>query len=98
MDYNIDALIKGSVRPRGFINAVLNDLGIMAKADGTYGQLNGWTGGGTIKDFLTDEQIRRYHERVEPCYRRITRLTVVGCQRPPRAVGRRRSFKRRAIS
>lgn len=64
-NYYINALIEGSVRPRGTVNAILNDLKIMPRVDGSYGQPNGWTGGVTIKDLLTSEQFQRYRERVE---------------------------------
>jgi hypothetical protein len=63
-DYYIEALFTGSVRPRGFINAVLNDLSIMPRVDGSYGQPNGWAGGpGT--GLLTGEQLARYREHIE---------------------------------
>jgi hypothetical protein len=43
--YYIDALVNGSVKPRGSVNAILNDLSIMPRVDGSYGQPNGWEGG-----------------------------------------------------
>jgi hypothetical protein len=63
-DYYIEALVKGSVRPRGFVNAVLNDLALMPRVDGTYGQPNGWVGGPGA-GLLTSAQLARYRERVE---------------------------------
>jgi hypothetical protein len=64
-NYYVEALVRGSVRPRGLINAILNDLAIMPRVDGTYGQPNGWTGGGSIRGFLTSDQLARYRERIE---------------------------------
>ncbi|BCU08005.1 S8 family serine peptidase [Allochromatium tepidum] len=64
-NYYVEALVSGSVRPRGFVNAILNDLAIMPRVDGTYGQPNGWTGGGSIRILLTREQFERYRERIE---------------------------------
>jgi hypothetical protein len=63
-DYYIEALVKGAVRPRGFINAILNDLALMPRVDGTYGQPNGWVGGPGA-GLLTSAQLVRYRERVE---------------------------------
>jgi len=65
LDYYIEALVSGSVRERGLVNAILNDLAIMPKADGTYGQPTGWTGGAAIRDLLTEEQLARYRARIE---------------------------------
>ncbi|WP_162008638.1 S8 family peptidase [Thermochromatium tepidum] len=65
LDYYIEALVSGSVRERGLVNAILNDLAIMPKVDGTYGQPTGWTGGAAIRDLLTAEQFAQYRARVE---------------------------------
>lgn len=64
-NYYIDGLINGYVRHRGLVNAILNDLAIMPRIDGSYGQPSGWTGGTAIKDLLTGAQFMRYRERVE---------------------------------
>ena len=59
-----DALVNGSVKPRGSVNAILNDLAIMPRVDGSYGKPNGWEGG-PGNGLLTNEQLARYRERVE---------------------------------
>ncbi|MFD2113212.1 hypothetical protein [Thiorhodococcus fuscus] len=60
----MESLILGSIRPRGLVNAVLNDLAIMPKADGTYGQPNGWLGG-PGGGLLTEIQVLDYKARIE---------------------------------
>ena len=65
--FYVDALVNGFIKPRGAVNAILNDLAIMPRVDGTYGQPNGWTGG-PGKELLTSEQLARYRERVETWY------------------------------
>ncbi|WP_386027928.1 S8 family serine peptidase [Thiorhodococcus fuscus] len=62
--YYVEGLVYGYVKPKGLVNAVLNDLAIMPRADGTYGQPNGWQGGpGT--GLLTASQIAAYKALVE---------------------------------
>ncbi|WP_222930803.1 CAP domain-containing protein [Allochromatium palmeri] len=65
INYYVEALVEGYIRPRGLVNAILNDLVIMPRADGTYSQPNGWTGGGSIRGLLTSNQFARYRERIE---------------------------------
>jgi len=62
--YYVELLVLGSIRPRGLVNAVLNDLAIMPRADGTYGQPNGWLGG-PGDGLLTEAQILDYKARIE---------------------------------
>jgi uncharacterized protein YkwD len=62
--FYVEALVRGSVRPRGLVNAILNDLAIMPKVDGTYGKPNGWIGG-PGDGLLTSAQFARYRERIE---------------------------------
>lgn len=62
--YYIDALLAGSVKERGLVNAVLNDLAIMPKADGSHGQPAGWQGGPSA-DLLTQAQFERYRTRIK---------------------------------
>ena len=62
--YYVDQLLAGSIRARGLVNAILNDLAIMPRVDGTYGKPNGWTGGpGDV--LLTPAQISAYRAKVE---------------------------------
>ena len=63
-NYYINALVIGSIRERGLVNAILNDLAIMPRADGTYGKPNGWIGG-PGDGLLTSAQLTRYRERIE---------------------------------
>jgi hypothetical protein len=63
--YYVEGLVGGSIRARGLVNAILNDLAIMPKVDGTYGRPNGWTGGDSIRKLLTGTQFARYRERIE---------------------------------
>ncbi|BCU08004.1 CAP domain-containing protein [Allochromatium tepidum] len=63
-NYYVDALVTGSIRERGLVNAVLNDLAIMPRVDGTYGKPNGWTGG-PGDGLLTPAQISAYRARIE---------------------------------
>ncbi|WP_186342864.1 CARDB domain-containing protein [Allochromatium palmeri] len=65
MNYYVEALVEGYIRPRGLVNAILNDLVIMPRADGIYSQPNGWTGGVSIQGLLTSDQFARYRERIE---------------------------------
>ena len=63
-DYYIAHLLDGGVRPRGLVNALINDLGLMPKVDGTHGQPNGWSGGpGT--GLLTQTQIDAYRVLIQ---------------------------------
>ena len=59
-----DRLVNGAVRARGLINTVLNDLAIMPRVDGSYGQPTGWTGG-PGDGLLTPAQIDAYRARIE---------------------------------
>jgi hypothetical protein len=43
---------------------VLNDLGLMPRADGSYGKPAGWTGG-PGEGLLTQAQIDAYRARIE---------------------------------
>ena len=63
-DYYVSQLLGGHIRPRGLVNAVLNDLAIMPRVDGSYGKPNGWTGG-PGEGLLTQAQIDAYRARVE---------------------------------
>jgi hypothetical protein len=63
-DYYTDQLVMGLIRERGLVNAFINDLGIMPRADGTYGKPNGWTGG-PGEGLLTPAQLDAYRARVE---------------------------------
>ena len=63
-DYYVGQLISGSIRARGLVNALLNDLSLMPRVDGTYGQPNGWEGG-PGDGLLTQVQIDAYRARVE---------------------------------
>jgi hypothetical protein len=63
-DYYVRQLVDAHLRPRGFVNAVLNDLGLMPRADGSYGQPSGWTGGPGA-GLLTPAQIDTYRARIE---------------------------------
>ncbi|MTW23167.1 DNA/RNA non-specific endonuclease [Allochromatium palmeri] len=62
--FYVEALVSGSVKPRGAVNAILNDLAIMPRVDGSYGQPKNWTGG-PGQEILTSEQFNRYRERIE---------------------------------
>ena len=64
-NYYIDGLVVGYVKPRGLVNAILNDLAIMPRANGTYGQPSGWTGGTAIRPLLTSAQFASYRARIE---------------------------------
>ena len=65
LDYYSDQLLRGGIYARGLVNAVLNDLGIMPRIDGSYGQPSGWKGGHTIRGLLTQTQINAYRARIE---------------------------------
>jgi alpha-tubulin suppressor-like RCC1 family protein len=63
-DYYVRQLVDAHLRPRGFVNAVLNDLGLMPRTDGSYGQPSGWAGGPGA-GLLTPAQIDTYRARIE---------------------------------
>jgi hypothetical protein len=63
-DYYVRQLVDAHLRPRGFVNAVLNDLGLMPRTDGSYGQPSGWAGGPGA-GLLTQAQLDAYRARVE---------------------------------
>jgi hypothetical protein len=63
-DYYVRQLVEARLRPRGFVNAVLNDLGLMPRADGSYGKPADWTGGPGA-GLLTQAQIDAYRARIE---------------------------------
>ncbi|SMP82753.1 hypothetical protein SAMN06295888_1571 [Desulfonatronum zhilinae] len=44
-DYYVTNLVAGTIKERGLANAVINDLGLMPKVDGTYGSPAGWVAG-----------------------------------------------------
>ncbi|SMP50740.1 hypothetical protein SAMN06295888_106145 [Desulfonatronum zhilinae] len=44
-DYYVNHLVAGSIKERGLVNAIINDLGLMPKVDGTYGSPAGWEAG-----------------------------------------------------
>ncbi len=56
--YYVDNLVTGSIKPRGLVNAVLNDLGLMPKVDGSLGKPAGWGFGPGVD--LTADQINAY--------------------------------------
>jgi murein DD-endopeptidase MepM/ murein hydrolase activator NlpD len=62
-DYYVGQLRGGHIRPRGLVNAVLNDLAIMPRVDGSYGKPNGWTGG-PGEGLLTQTQIDTYRSLI----------------------------------
>jgi hypothetical protein len=63
-DYYVRQLVEARLRPRGFVNAVLNDLGLMPRADGSYGKPADWSGGPGA-GLLTQAQIDTYRAKVE---------------------------------
>jgi hypothetical protein len=60
----VDALVEGTIHPRGLVNAVLNDLGIMPKVDGSFGKPAGW-GYGPGEGLLTSSQLDHYYSEVD---------------------------------
>lgn len=56
--YYVTNLVSGSIKPRGLVNAVLNDLGLMPKVDGSLGKPAGWGYGPSVT--LTDAQVEAY--------------------------------------
>ncbi|SMP81620.1 Hemolysin-type calcium-binding repeat-containing protein [Desulfonatronum zhilinae] len=44
-DYYVNNMVAGTIKERGLVNAIINDLGLMPKVDGTYGSPAGWEAG-----------------------------------------------------
>jgi hypothetical protein len=59
-EYYVDHLVAGTIKPRGVVNAMLNDLGLMPRVNGELGKPAGWGYGPGVE--LTSAQVDAYKE------------------------------------
>ncbi|SMP83285.1 hypothetical protein SAMN06295888_1811 [Desulfonatronum zhilinae] len=67
-DYYVTNLVAGTIKERGLANALINDLGLMPKVDGTYGSPAGWEAGpagANSPALVTAAQRLNWEENVE---------------------------------
>jgi hypothetical protein len=62
--YYVDHLVAGTIKPRGVVNAILNDLGLMPNVAGELSKPAGW-GFGPGDGLLTEAQIDTYKENID---------------------------------
>ncbi|SMP50745.1 hypothetical protein SAMN06295888_106146 [Desulfonatronum zhilinae] len=69
VNYYVNNLVAGSILPRGLGNAMINDLGLMPRVDGSFGSPSGWNAGPAGVDspsLLTPAQVNAFVDSVTP--------------------------------
>ncbi|SMP82914.1 hypothetical protein SAMN06295888_1612 [Desulfonatronum zhilinae] len=69
VNYYVQNLAAGNILPRGLANAMINDLGLMPKVDGSFGSPGGWNAGPAGVDspqLLTPAQVNAFVNQVAP--------------------------------
>ncbi|SMP81622.1 Hemolysin-type calcium-binding repeat-containing protein [Desulfonatronum zhilinae] len=69
VNYYVNNLVAGTILPRGLGNAMINDLGLMPRVDGSFGSPSGWNAGPAGVDspsLLTPAQVNAFVESVTP--------------------------------
>ncbi|SMP82755.1 Hemolysin-type calcium-binding repeat-containing protein [Desulfonatronum zhilinae] len=69
VQYYVSNLADGTILPRGLGNAMINDLGLMPKVDGTFGSPGGWNSGPAGVDspsLVTPAQQNAFQNQIIP--------------------------------